>query len=88
MRSTRTAGDMGAGIVAAVRWIAETLPLYSLNFVLATPDELWSLRYPDSHRLMMLERAVGGPTGARTSTPPAPRVRCGSAQARWEPGPR
>jgi len=39
--------------------------MYSLNCVLATPSELWSLRYPDAHRLMMLERASGGPTGIR-----------------------
>lgn len=58
-------GDVGAGIVAAARWIAETLPIYSLNCVLATPSEVWSLRYPDAHRLMMLERASGGPTGIR-----------------------
>ena len=58
-------GDVGAGIAAAARWIAQTLPMYSLNCVLATPSELWSLRYPDSHRLMMLERASGGPTGIR-----------------------
>jgi glutamine amidotransferase len=58
-------GDVGAGIVAAAQWIAQTLPMYSLNCVLATPSELWALRYPDSHRLMMLERASGGPTGIR-----------------------
>ena len=58
-------GDVGAGIVAAAQWIAQTLPMYSLNCVLATPSELWSLRYPDAHRLMMLERASGGPTGIR-----------------------
>ena len=53
-------GDVGEGIVAAVRWVAESLPMHSLNFVLATPTELWSLRYPDTHRLMMLERVTGG----------------------------
>lgn len=58
-------GDVGAGIGAAVRWVAETLPVFSLNFVLATPTELWVLRYPESHKLMVLERDVGGPTGAR-----------------------
>jgi predicted glutamine amidotransferase len=58
-------GDVGAGIAAAARWIAQTLPMYSLNCVLATASELWSLRYPGSHRLMMLERASGGPTGIR-----------------------
>jgi predicted glutamine amidotransferase len=58
-------GDVGAGIAAAVQWVARELPVYSLNCVLATPSELWALRYPDTHRLMVLERAVGGPTGER-----------------------
>jgi glutamine amidotransferase len=58
-------GDIGQGISAAARWVAEHLPIYALNCLLATPTELWALRYPDTHRLMMLERAVGGPTGAR-----------------------
>lgn len=48
-------GDGRAGIVASVGWVAETLPLHSLNFVLATSNELWALRCPDSHRLVMLE---------------------------------
>ena len=41
------------------------LPLYSLNFVLASATDLWALRYPESHELMILERAVGGPSGRR-----------------------
>ena len=56
---------MAAGIAAAAGWIAATLPLNSLNFVLATPDELWALRYPDTHRLYVLERAAGGRHGGR-----------------------
>ncbi len=73
------AGDVGAGIVAAARWIAQTLPMYSLNCVLATSSDLWAPRYPDSHRLMTLERAEGRP-GFVTSTPPVP-------PAQYEPGP-
>jgi predicted glutamine amidotransferase len=64
-REIRTCGDVGAGIAAAVRWIAATLPLYSLNFVLATRDELWAMRYPDTHRLYILEREAGGRHGGR-----------------------
>src|SRR5205085_6951598 len=74
-------GDVGAGIVAAARWVAEELPVYSLNCVLATPTELWALRYPDTHRLMMLERAIGGATGVRhlDAASPAGTVRVRSA---------
>ena len=65
-RETRRAGgDLDAGIRAAVRWIAEHLPLYSLNVVLTTPDELWALRYPDTNELWVLERRAGGPHGCR-----------------------
>ncbi len=56
---------MGAGITSAVGWIAATLPLYSLNFVLATRDELWALRYPESHQLYILKREAGGRHGGR-----------------------
>ncbi|MFI5698503.1 class II glutamine amidotransferase [Streptomyces xanthochromogenes] len=65
-RETRDAGgDLGAGIERATRWIASRLPLYALNFVLTTPDELWALRYPDTHELYVLEREAGGPHGTR-----------------------
>jgi predicted glutamine amidotransferase len=65
-RETRRAGgDLHAGITTAVRWIAERLPMYSLNFVLATADELWALRYPEGNELWLLERRAGGPHGCR-----------------------
>lgn len=57
-------GDVGAGIVAAARWIAANLPVTSLNAVVAAPGELWALRYPDQHALHILERpATPGSTG-------------------------
>jgi glutamine amidotransferase len=61
----RRGGDVGAGIVAAARWVAAKLPLYAINLVLASGDGLWALRYPDPHELWVLERAAGGPRGAR-----------------------
>jgi predicted glutamine amidotransferase len=59
-------GDVGAGIAAAARWIAERLPLSSLNTIVATAGELWALRYPGQHALHVLERPAGA------SSPPAP----------------
>lgn len=61
----RSGGDVRAGIEAAVRWAGENLELYSLNFVLTTPDELWALRYWDPNELWLLERRAGGPHGRR-----------------------
>jgi predicted glutamine amidotransferase len=58
-------GDVGAGIARAARWIADELPVYALNLVLVTADELWALRYPDTHDLFVLRRPAGGPTGSR-----------------------
>ncbi|OHV40141.1 class II glutamine amidotransferase [Parafrankia soli] len=53
-------GDVAAGITAAANWIAENLPLYSINMILASGDDLWALRYPDTNGLHVLQRAPGG----------------------------
>jgi predicted glutamine amidotransferase len=58
-------GDVGGGITAAARWVAERLPLYALNVILTTPRELWALRYPDTHELWLLDREPGGAHGSR-----------------------
>jgi len=61
----RRSGDVGAGIVAAARWVADQLPIYAINLVLASVDGLWALRYPAVHELWVLERGAGGPRGTR-----------------------
>ncbi len=58
-------GDVAAGIASATGWIADNLPVYSINFVMAEPDQLWAFRYPETHRLHVLEREAGGPSGDR-----------------------
>jgi predicted glutamine amidotransferase len=63
-KEIRARRNVGLGISSAVGWIADNLPVYSLNFVLATADELWAFRYPETQRLFMLERKVlGGDAG-------------------------
>jgi predicted glutamine amidotransferase len=52
----RHGGDVEAGIRAAVTWVAETLTLVSINFVLITATDLWALRYPETNTLFVLER--------------------------------
>jgi glutamine amidotransferase len=66
-------GDVGAGITAAARWIAAHLPVSSLNAVVATPGELWALRYPDQHALHIIERPAG--PGQDPAAPPGLHVR-------------
>ena len=61
----RSGGDIGMGLTAAARWVAANLPVFALNLVLATRDELWALRYPDTHELWVLERPAGGARGDR-----------------------
>jgi predicted glutamine amidotransferase len=53
-------GDVRAGIVAGVGWIAEHLPIYSLNLIVTTATEVFALRYPDTNTLYVLERPAGG----------------------------
>ena len=65
-RIEENGGDIAAGITQAAGDIAAEIPLYSLNMVLATPTDLWALRYPDTNELWILERsiaALGGPGG-------------------------
>jgi predicted glutamine amidotransferase len=79
-------GDVGASIVRAAGWIADNLPVFALNVVLITDDELWALRYPDVHELFVLERAAGGPSGHRymdhASARGSMRVRSGDLATR------
>jgi len=60
-------GDVPAGIAAAARWIAERLPVSSLNTIVAAAGELWALRYPGQHALHLIER----PAGASSPSSPA-----------------
>jgi glutamine amidotransferase len=60
-------GSVADGIAAACQWIAATLPIFAINFVLQTPEGLWALRYPDTHELYVLERAPGSPMEHRSS---------------------
>jgi glutamine amidotransferase len=56
-------GDVRAGILAAVGWIAANVPIYSLNLIVTTDSELFALRYPDGDTLYVLERGAGGESG-------------------------
>jgi glutamine amidotransferase len=52
----RSSGDVGAGIVDAVGWLAETVPIFAVNMLLSTSTDMWALRYPETHELYLLDR--------------------------------
>lgn len=85
-REIERRGDIGEGIISAARWVAEHLPVFSLNCVLTTSTDLWALRYPDVHELHLLERGAGGPSGGRhlehASARGSIRVRSGALASR------
>jgi predicted glutamine amidotransferase len=49
-------GDGGAGIVDAVGWLAENVPIFAVNILLSTATDMWALRYPETHELYLLDR--------------------------------
>ncbi|WP_264916744.1 class II glutamine amidotransferase, partial [Mycobacterium kiyosense] len=51
-------GDITAGLVDAVRWLAEQVPIYAVNLLLSTATEMWALRYPHTHQLYVLDRSA------------------------------
>jgi predicted glutamine amidotransferase len=56
----RRGGHLDEGIVAALAWLRDNVPITSLNFVLTTPTDLWAFRYPVTDSLYLLERPGGG----------------------------
>jgi len=59
-------GNIGAGLVDAIGWVADNLGLYALNVLLSTATDVWALRYPDSHTLYVLDRRERPGPGAAT----------------------
>lgn len=49
-------GDVGAGVVDAIGWLADNVPIYAVNILLSTATDIWALRYPDTHELYLLDR--------------------------------
>jgi glutamine amidotransferase len=52
-------GDVGQGLAAAANWLADNVPMYSLNCLVATAGNLWALRYPDQRALHVGRRTEG-----------------------------
>ncbi|HEX4393262.1 MAG TPA: class II glutamine amidotransferase [Mycobacterium sp.] len=55
--SIRARGDdVTAGLVDAMRWLADNVPIYAVNILLSTATDLWAMRYPKSHELYLSDR--------------------------------
>ncbi len=54
----RERGEIEAGFVEAMTWLAANVPIYAVNLLLANATDMWALRYPDTHELYMLDRRV------------------------------
>jgi predicted glutamine amidotransferase len=48
-------GDVTAGLVDAMKWLAANVPIYAVNVLLSTATDMWALRYPECHELYVLE---------------------------------
>lgn len=57
-------GDVSAGLAAAAGWIADNVPMYSLNCLVAAPGNLFALRYPDQRALHVARRRIDPASGA------------------------
>jgi predicted glutamine amidotransferase len=55
-------GDVTAGLVDAMRWLAANVPIYAVNILLCTATDMWALRYPASNELYVLDRSDGRQT--------------------------
>jgi predicted glutamine amidotransferase len=76
----RPGATIPEAIDAAATWVADELPVYAINFVLATADDVWALRYPETHALFVLERGAGDTFDATTSTGTRVRAERGREQ--------
>jgi predicted glutamine amidotransferase len=61
-------GDVSAGLVDAVSWLAANVPIYAVNVLLCIGAQMWALRYPDTHQLFMLDRRRDGGPGLDLAT--------------------
>jgi glutamine amidotransferase len=52
-------GDVSAGLLDAMQWLAANVPIYAVNVLLSTATDVWALRYPETHELYVLDRRDG-----------------------------
>jgi predicted glutamine amidotransferase len=52
----KSTADVTAGLVDALKWLADNVPIYAVNILLSTATDMWALRYPESNKLYVLDR--------------------------------
>jgi predicted glutamine amidotransferase len=55
------AGDVLAGLLDALNWLAANVQIYAVNLLLSTATDLWALRYPEANELYLLDRRAPEP---------------------------
>jgi predicted glutamine amidotransferase len=48
--------DVGAGLLDAMNWLKDNVPIYAVNLLLSTATDMWALRYPEPNELYILDR--------------------------------
>jgi predicted glutamine amidotransferase len=49
-------GDVTAGLVDAIGWLAVNVPIFAVNLLLSTATDMWALRYPEVNQLYVSDR--------------------------------
>ena len=75
-------GDVQAGLVDAMHWLAANVPIYAVNILLSTATDIWALRYPEPNELYVLDRRVAPDQEFHLRTP---RISAHSAHLRTRP---
>lgn len=55
-------GDVTAGLLDAVKWLAANVPIFGVNLLLSTATDMWALRYPEGNQLYLLDRRDDRPS--------------------------
>lgn len=73
-------GDVSAGLVDAMQWLAANIPIYAVNVLLSTATDMWALRYPATHQLYLLDRTGDNVAGDPQFDLRTKRIRAQSEQ--------
>jgi predicted glutamine amidotransferase len=57
IRAQPSQGDVTAGLIDAMKWLAANVPIFAVNILLSTATDMWALRYPESNELYVLDRS-------------------------------